>query len=36
MNNLAYFIHKLENNGLLKFDIIGDIDEHFHNLKDYY
>jgi uncharacterized protein YwgA len=31
MNNLAFFIHKLEENGLLKFDIIGDNDEHFNN-----
>ena len=35
MNNLALFIlHKLEENGLLTFDVIGDNDEHFnHQLK---
>ena len=32
MNNLALFIlHKLEENRLLTFDVIGDIDEHFNN-----
>lgn len=32
MNNLALFIlHKLEENGLLTFDVIGDNDEHFNN-----
>jgi uncharacterized protein YwgA len=31
MNDLALFIHKLEDNGLLTFDIIGDSDEHFNN-----
>ena len=32
MNNLALFIlHKLEENGLLTFDVIGDSDEHFNN-----
>ena len=31
MKNLALFIHKLEDNGLLTFDIIGDTDEHFNN-----
>ena len=31
MNNLALFIHKLEDNGLLTFDVIGDSDEHFNN-----
>ena len=34
MNNLALFIlHKLEENGLLTFDVIGDSDEHFNQLK---
>ncbi|MDF2737053.1 MAG: hypothetical protein K0S93_909 [Nitrososphaeraceae archaeon] len=31
MNNLALFIHKLEDNGLLTFKVIGDSDEHFNN-----
>ena len=31
MNNLALFIHKLEDDGLLTFDILGDSDEHFNN-----
>jgi hypothetical protein len=32
MNNLALFIlHKLEENGLLTFDVIGDSGEHFSN-----
>ena len=32
MNNLSLFIlHKLEENGLLRFDVIGDSDEHFNN-----
>jgi hypothetical protein len=32
MNNLALFIlHKLEENGLLIFDVIGDSNEHFNN-----
>lgn len=32
MNNLVLFIlHKLEENGLLTFDGIGDSDEHFNN-----
>ena len=31
MNNLALFIHKFEENGLLTFDVIGDSEEHFNN-----
>ncbi len=32
MNNLALFIiYKLEENGLLTFDVIGDSEEHFNN-----
>jgi hypothetical protein len=32
MNNLALFIlNKLEENGLLTFDVIGDSEEHFNN-----
>jgi hypothetical protein len=32
MNNLGLFIlHKLEENELLTFDVIGDSDEHFNN-----
>ena len=29
--DLSFFIHKLEDNGLLTFDVIGDSEEHFNN-----